>query len=567
MPVDPTDTNSQRRLLGKDGEYLANFNSLRKNATAGGSVKLGVLPEEHTFADLFGSVLETVNKNKKGRKTRKARTTNENQSDESCKNNNTSTDDDVLEGACASNSSSVTRISKESNSAFLDLSSDRDVDGGDQVVIPPTPTSYQLWDALEQVQLSSSHGGGLGVLASQGYSLVQLEVTSHCFHNYPRLRSRHVESLVHSAVGIQPMLRLATEIGLVSLARLDTDADLWKELCNIHQREQVVTRLYHLHKKRLAAGESSQRQWFYLKHMRWLRKASKLFPTDASTLLPRVEWIRNTTLAFIGWLELSEGEDAARRFVQEHICSLFDVPGDRDRDRDRGGRCGDGEADEGDDDKNNNNNYNDDPLTARQERAAHRKSTTSNVVGAEPFEDPMVRYNATMLDHLANRRVVDAVVPDNALKEAQFVLNYSPFISRENLVMISAEGNVLGGEGGDEEDDGDGNNDESNNLQQKSKRRVVKFDIKIKATTSPILESDTFSSEFISPEEQSYDTPKALEAELVCFRKVGDDDVDGRRRNDGDEELLLGSGIGLTEQEAMQACCLDFVRRYYFTRK
>lgn len=522
MPVDPEDLHSLRREGGADHEYLVRSASTRKHARNIGVVKLGELPEEQTFSDLFGAVLENVKK--------RGKLSVNNSLDQ--KNNN-----------------NPGRISEEANSAFLDLSLEepeqQQTPKKDQQLETTTTkpdetkivssTSYQLWDALETIQLNSAHCGGLGMLTSSGHSLIQLEVTSYIFKKYPRLRSRHVDSLVHSVIGIQPMLRLGTEIGLVSLTKMETDASLWKELANMHQREQVILKLYRLHQFRLEVGETSRYTWFYRRKLKHLKKMFALFPTDASTLLPRVEWIRNATLAFVGWLEMSEGEEVAKRFVQNTICSLFDVEEEH-----KNGNITDGDGDGvGDIHKEH-------PLNVRQEREAHKKTTTSSVEGAEPFSEPIEEYNVKMLSHLANPRVVSAINPDNALKEAQIILNYSPFIPRETLVLTSAEEEV------------------GIIVNDKNRRQVVKFDIKIRTRTTPILEGKSLAMRGYNTtdEDQEFYTPKVFEADFVCF----DREQTERMNGDYNEAIIvLGTGIGLTEQDAMQNCCLNFVRRYYFS--
>lgn len=523
MPIDLESLHDPRRA-GEAESYLEATHQLREQVAERSAVKLGVVPDDQSYADLFAAVLQRVKQKRAlSSSSRSSRSSGASLGKVVSRDNNEQFELINIFSADAAESRHSMASSTRNNSS----------DHNDSLEV----VADKVWDALERVPLASPFGGGIGALSASGESFIQLAVTSHLFRKYPRLRSAHVQSLLHSVAGLQPMVRLGQEIGLVHLCNMQTDAGLWKELCNLQQREENALKNLSRHSERHRLQLTNNQRWLYKRELRLLQHALRHFPADAATLLPRVEWIRNLVFGFVGWLQLAEGEAAAAQFVDEKILVLFDA------DAEISAAWQEREVRGEDPDEH--------PLNKKNLRRAHRLNHSStHIHGAEPFDDPFDRYSAEQLLHLANRRVQEAVTPNNALKEAQIILNYSPFVPRAELATNdSGEPNKWNQHGDD--DDADYND-----------KSAVKFDVEVNAAAPHRVElasdSATVDVEGESTKAHGALSTKMLEAALFVWKK-------NLRAEGAREKVLLGRGQGLSEQDAVQAACLDFVRRYYFS--
>ncbi|KAG5501815.1 hypothetical protein JKF63_04084 [Porcisia hertigi] len=178
----------------------------------------------------------------------------------------------------------------------------------------------QMWSMLDRTPLNAPVHGAL---ALRGDALVRTTLLGLTYSAYPRLRSKHVQQLLHETTGLLPCGRVATRIGLAEHCGVEGDIAMWRELNVLSERMRIARKEATAHLQRVEKGVAAQRRWYWRAVLRSAAGRLNLFPVHKADLQPRMQWVRNFLFAFIAFVEMAETSGDIQARVQPLIYHLF----------------------------------------------------------------------------------------------------------------------------------------------------------------------------------------------------------------------------------------------------
>ncbi|KPA86777.1 putative mitochondrial Spliced leader RNA PSE-promoter transcription factor [Leptomonas pyrrhocoris] len=350
MPVDPSDVHSAKRQPSPLYEVLKAQTRRRRQAERRGVVQLGTVPAERSVGDAFRLMLEAcafqqlfsdtaltpvavrelealVDAHRKSKQERKA------------KGAAAGADSHLHCGAAEDNPKKTTEASIKAHHTSVIASPLYSVAFHDSVVpvaaqhlssTAPNDTNSNhtlsvrmvdtLWDMLDHTPLNSPVHGEL---ALRGDAVVRTTLLELAYEAYPRLRSRHVQQLLHETTGLLPCGRVAIRIGFAEQCGVEGDIAMWRELNTLSERLRLARKQATVHLQRMEKGVAAQRRWYWRAVLRSAAGRLKLFPVHKEDLLPRLEWIRSSLFAFIAFVEMAEQSGDTQARVKPLISHLF----------------------------------------------------------------------------------------------------------------------------------------------------------------------------------------------------------------------------------------------------
>lgn len=177
-----------------------------------------------------------------------------------------------------------------------------------------------LWQMLDHTPLNAPVHGAL---ALRGAALVRTTLLELAYDVYPRLRSKHVQQLLHETTGLLPCGRIATRLGFAEHCGVEGDIGMWRELNTLAERLRIARKQATVHLQRVEKGVAAQRRWYWRAVLRSASGRLKLFPVHREELQPRLEWVRSSLYAFIAFVEIAEQSGDTQARVKPLIYHLF----------------------------------------------------------------------------------------------------------------------------------------------------------------------------------------------------------------------------------------------------
>ncbi|KAG5476362.1 hypothetical protein LSCM1_04064 [Leishmania martiniquensis] len=178
----------------------------------------------------------------------------------------------------------------------------------------------QMWSMLDHTPLNAPVHGAL---ALRGDALVRSVLLELTYSAYPRLRSKHVQQLLHETTGLLPCGRIAMRIGLAEHCGVESDIAMWRELNVLSERMRIARREAAAHLQRIEKGVAAQRRWYWRAVLRSAAGRLKLFPVHKEDLHPRMQWVRSFLFAFVAFVEMAETSGDPHARVRPLIYQLF----------------------------------------------------------------------------------------------------------------------------------------------------------------------------------------------------------------------------------------------------
>ncbi|KAK7201180.1 spliced leader RNA PSE-promoter transcription factor [Novymonas esmeraldas] len=178
----------------------------------------------------------------------------------------------------------------------------------------------EMWSMLDRTPLNAPVHGAL---ALRGDALVRSTLLELAYSAYPRLRSKHVQQLLHETTGLLPCGRIAMRIGLAEHCGVEGDIAMWRELNVLSERVRLARKAATVHLQRVEKGVAAQRRWYWRAVLRSAAARLRLFPVHKEDLQPRLEWVRSSLLAFVAFVEMAEASGDPRARVRPLIHHLF----------------------------------------------------------------------------------------------------------------------------------------------------------------------------------------------------------------------------------------------------
>lgn len=331
MPVDPNDVHHSRRQGNPLYEKYKSHRRLQRSAERRGAVQLAAVPSERSVADAYRLMMEAATR-------------------QSLFSLNSLTPVTVqrLEqlladlpphqatSAPVSNTTTVNGSTPSFEPSFyaLALSSSAKVFTAPATVAAAAPllsdaassSSLSLrevdatWSMLDQTSLNAPVHGAM---ALRGKSLVEMTILELAYEACPRLRSKHVQQLLHETTGLLPCGSAALRLGFAGLCGVEAEISMWRELNILTERLRVARREATAHLQRMEKGVVAQRRWYWRAVLRSVGGRLKQFPVHREDLQPRLEWIRSSLFAFIAMVEMAEKSGDSELRVRPLILNIF----------------------------------------------------------------------------------------------------------------------------------------------------------------------------------------------------------------------------------------------------
>lgn len=453
MPVDPNDTHSTKRQGNPMYQKHLAQQRLRRHGERRGALRLSTVPRERTVGDAFRVMLSACEKDRIFDISQNFST------------NRMKPLEDLLKSWEAAN-----RRCQESGMLPASSSSNLPVVAPDPLDRPSQRSTMTvrdidlMWEMLDRTPLNAPVHG---VLALRGKALVERTITQTAYAAFPRLRSKHVQQLLHESCGLLPCSRIAKSLGFVDIAGVDGEVGMWRELNTLTARLETARRMAARHLERVEKGVAAQRSWYWRGVLRAAASRLKLFPVEAADLQPRLEWVRHSLYAFVAFLEMSEqsGEIGVcvRPFILEMFCpqlgrftrtqyllsaaraivatgesshATSGSPEDADtelrrrlRDSMQAALTAFSNMTPDEIDILDNRQH---PLNARADRRRDQFESSGGAPATQALvDDTFDAYVVPRHAHEAPPIILSAVITSNALKEAQLILRYAPGIAPE----------------------------------------------------------------------------------------------------------------------------------------
>ncbi|CCW64110.1 unnamed protein product [Phytomonas sp. EM1] len=308
MPVDTNDVHSPRRFGNPLHQKHIEQVNLRRSVERQGAIKLSSVPAERTVGDAFRLMLQTCESNgffeSSKNFTPPSLVLLERHLQEWEHLQQQMFNEKVDSGTNASTSPpSLCGISSSSATSSLSV---REID--------------RMWSLLDRTPLNAPVHG---LLALRGKALVEGVIARTSYALFPRLRSKHLQQLLHETAGLLPCGRVATRLGFADLAGVDGEIGMWRELNVLQQRFDIARRKAAAHLQRVEKGVAAQRRWYWKAVLRAASGRLKMFPVVPGDLFPRMEWIRSFVFAFVAFLEMAERAADSNVKVTPLILKLF----------------------------------------------------------------------------------------------------------------------------------------------------------------------------------------------------------------------------------------------------
>ncbi|CAD2215875.1 hypothetical protein, conserved [Angomonas deanei] len=179
-----------------------------------------------------------------------------------------------------------------------------------------------IWNTLNGTPLNAPV---LGVYATRGKAIVEMTIAQLAYQFYPRLRSKHMQNLMHECCGLLPCARISQRLGFGEFANVTAEINMWRELNILQNRLDEARKQASAALERVEAGVTQQRRWYWRGVLRSAANRLNMFPVEPSDLQPRLEWIRDSLYAFIFFLHVAEqsGEVGihTETFIRRVFCS------------------------------------------------------------------------------------------------------------------------------------------------------------------------------------------------------------------------------------------------------
>ncbi|CAJ1027953.1 hypothetical protein Q4I32_004707 [Leishmania shawi] len=347
MPVDPSDIHSDKRQPNPQFMKVKSHNRQRRRAEIRGAVQLASVPKERSVGDVFrllmdacktqnlfsdaaltpltvreleslvkayeaaGAALRRPVHDQAASPNRGAPSAGASATEQGSSRNDSALQHSSPLYLCAFQASppAVSTLSSTSASAFATAAhtlSIREVD--------------EMWSMLDHTPLNAPVHGAL---ALRGDALVRSVLLELSYSAYPRLRSKHVQQLLHESTGLLPCGRVAMRIGLAEYCDVEGDIAMWRELNILSERMRIARKEAAAHLQRIKKGIAAQRRWYWRAVLRSAAGRLKLFPVHKEDLHPRMQWVRSFLLAFIAFVEVAETSGDAYARVRPLIYHLF----------------------------------------------------------------------------------------------------------------------------------------------------------------------------------------------------------------------------------------------------
>nr|CCD15383.1 unnamed protein product [Trypanosoma congolense IL3000] len=298
MPVNPSDVHSSRRSQNPLHEKYLKEKRLKRHVERRGVISLASIPSERSVGEVFRLMMETCEKEGLFAETRALVPKYLHR-----------LQDLVQMAEHKVSGKPLYEDSGRASSIFdIGLSEDRDlvnhsseIDATEKGVISREIDS--LWRLLDATPLDSpTHG----TLALRGKSLVEATISNMAQHQFPRLRSKHMQQLIHECCGLMACGRVALRTGFADICGVNGEISMWRELNVLTQRLNVAKCKAAIHLQRIEKGVAQQRRWYWRGVLQSANKRLKQFPVQRDDLLPRMEWIRGNIFAYIAFVEMAE---------------------------------------------------------------------------------------------------------------------------------------------------------------------------------------------------------------------------------------------------------------------
>ncbi|KEG07630.1 spliced leader RNA PSE-promoter transcription factor [Trypanosoma grayi] len=317
MPVNPSDVHSAARSTNPLYEKHKEQQRLRKGAQRRGALTLSTVPADRSVGDAFRLMLEVCEKDGLFKESVSFTPKYLQRLEELLQSRGN-------ESALGASERKDTE--HESPLYALGLSPARDAlmpgrDEGDDdrrggIALLDIDS---MWRMLDRTPLDSPVHGAL---ALRGKAIVESCVAGMAQEAFPRLRSKHLQALLHECCGLLACGRVALRLGFADVCGVGGEISMWRELNVLTERFNIARRKAAAHLQRVEKGVPQQRRWYWRGVLRAAAGRLRVFPVHQEDILPRMEWIRGSLFAFIAFIEMAEQSGDAVR-VEPLIKKLF----------------------------------------------------------------------------------------------------------------------------------------------------------------------------------------------------------------------------------------------------
>ncbi|KAH9598596.1 hypothetical protein LSM04_005551 [Trypanosoma melophagium] len=468
MPVNPSDVHSNARSNNPLWEKYKAQRRLRRSAERRGAVTLATVPAERSVGDAFRLMLEVCEKEKLFSESASLTPKHLQHLEELLSL--------LLVHSSGKSSESGVDL-KESDihtSPFyaLGLSPEREA-----LIIPALNDNIKensrreiairkvdaVWRMLDNTPLDAPVHG---VLAMRGKAIVESTIASMAYEAFPRLRSKHLQALLHESCGLLACGRVALRLGFADMCGVNGEISMWRELNVLTERFNIARRKAAIHLQRIEKGVAQQRRWYWKGVLRSAAMRLKLFPVHQEDILPRMEWIRDSIFAFVAFMELAEnsGDNVKlEAMIKKLFCSqlgsflhanqildkaqqevdrILKVPNHHTAKNETVRKCAiDREEEElahrikveleklrqMTEDELEMINEQIHPMNARADARREQFSSSGGAHATQSLRDDIFDdYRVTRHHKMAPPVILHCIQPQNALKETQIILRYDP---------------------------------------------------------------------------------------------------------------------------------------------
>ncbi|ORC87633.1 spliced leader RNA PSE-promoter transcription factor [Trypanosoma theileri] len=325
MPVNPSDVHSNARSNNPLWEKYKAQRRLRRAAERRGAVTLATVPAERSVGDAFRLMLDVCEKEKLFSESasltpKHLRHLEELLSSPLLQSSDKSSESRVNENDSERHTSPFYALGLAPERDNLMISLDDKIKDNSQREMALREVDA-VWRMLDNTPLDSPVHG---VLAMRGKAIVERTIANMAYAAFPRLRSKHLQALIHESCGLYSCGRVALRLGFADMCNVNGEISMWRELNVLTERFHIAKRKAAIHLQRIEKGVAQQRRWYWKGVLRSAAMRLKLFPVHQEDILPRMEWIRDSIFAFIAFIELAEnsGDDVKLEpLIKKLFCS------------------------------------------------------------------------------------------------------------------------------------------------------------------------------------------------------------------------------------------------------
>ncbi|AAZ12202.1 spliced leader RNA PSE-promoter transcription factor, putative [Trypanosoma brucei brucei TREU927] len=456
LPVNPSDVHSISRANNPMYAKYQEGIRLRRRAERRGVIALSFVPSERSVGDAFRIMVEVCEK--EGFFESKSSTPNYlRKVRELIKRAET----ELGTGERVKNTSANPSFYDIGLSEARDLSRNADKSRHAEGNIE-TREIDSLWSLLNATPLDSPVHG---ILALRGKALLESIIANTVQQQYPRLRSKHLQEIIHECCSLLACGRAAFRLGFADVCGINGEINMWRELNVLTERFNTARHKAAAHLQRVEKGVTQQRRWYWRGVLRSSSKRLKQFPVRQGDLLPRMEWIRESVYAFVAFVDLAEKSGDNVRVVpliENLFCGQISSFVSTNQTLKKAHRMVDmlskariecdattekekiQQLESLSTDIENElaalEQFTDDelgvmsrvvhPLNARSDNRKEQFSSSGGAHAVQSLRDDIFDdYRVTRHNKEAPPMVINCMRPQNALKEAQIILRYDPNVS------------------------------------------------------------------------------------------------------------------------------------------